>query len=225
MLELAAEYDDELMEKFVHDKSVDVPIIKRAVRKGTIACKLQPVFVGSALQYIGIQKLLDGVVDYLPSPLEKPEITGHKPDNKDKMVSIKCDRKLPLVALVFKVATDSHGDLDYIRIYQGTLKSGSRVIVANRSVKENITRLFEMHADERIALESAAQAILLRLWGSNEALTGDTICDTRHPVCLPSITFPQTVISMSIEPKTGADRMKLSDALAALQEGRPHIWM
>jgi elongation factor G len=221
MLELSAEYDDELMEKFVHDKSVDAPIIKRAVRKGTVACKLQPVFVGSALRYIGIQKLLDGVVDYFPSPLERPEITGHKPDNKDKKVLIKCDRKLPLVALVFKVTTDSHGDLDYLRIYQGTLKAGSRVLVANRSVKENITRLFEMHADERIALESAGAGDIVAVVGLKQALTGDTICDTRHPVALSSITFPQTVISMSIEPKTGADRMKLSEALAALKREDP----
>jgi elongation factor G len=221
LLELAAEYDDELMEKFVHDKPIDAQILRRAVRKGTIACKLQPVFVGSALKYIGIQKLLDGVVDYFPSPLERPEITGYKPDNKDKKIVIKCDRKLPLVALVFKVATDSHGDLDYLRIYQGTLKSPTRVLVANRDVKENITRLFQMHADERIILESAGAGDIVAIVGLKQALTGDTICDTRHPVTLPSITFPQTVISMSIEPKTGADKMKLSEALSALRREDP----
>jgi elongation factor G len=221
ILELAAEYDDEMMDKFVHDKPIDAQLIRRAVRKGTIACKLQPVFVGSALQYIGVQRLLDGIIDYFPSPLERPDITGHKPDDKEKKIVIKCDRKLPLVALVFKVATDSHGDLDYLRIYQGTLKSGSRVFVANRGVKENITRLFEMHADERIALESAGAGDIVAVIGLKQALTGDTVCDTRHPVCLPSITFPPPVISMSIEPKTGADKMKLSEALAALKKEDP----
>jgi elongation factor G len=221
LLELCAEYDEELMDRFVHDRTVDAVVIKRAVRKGTIACKIQPVFVGSALQYIGIQRLLDGVVDYFPSPLERPEITATKPDNKEKKIIIKCDRSLPLAALVFKVSTDSHGDLDYLRIYQGTLKSGSRVLVANRAVKENITRLFEMHADQRIALESASAGDIVAVIGLKQAVTGDTICDTRHPVMLPSISFPQTVISMSIEPKTGADKMKLSEALAGLRKEDP----
>jgi elongation factor G len=221
LLEMAAEYDEELMEKFVHDKPVEAEIIKRAIRKGTIACKIQPVFVGSALKYIGVQRLLDGVVDYFPSPLDRPEITVPDPDDKDKKIVIKCDRKLPLVALVFKIATDSHGDLDYIRIYQGTLKSGSRVMVSNRGVKENITRLFEMHAEDRIAIESAGAGDIVAVVGLKQAFTGDTICDTRHLVALPSITFPQSVISMSIEPKTGADKLKLSEALAGLRKEDP----
>src|SRR4030043_372479 len=131
LIEHAAEYDEALMDAYVHDKPIDSEMIHNAIRKGTIANKLHPVFVGSALKYIGVQKLLDGVVAYLPSPLDRPDIIVHKADgkekDKDKEISIKCDRKASLVALAFKITSDSHGDLYFLRIYQGTLKSGTRV--------------------------------------------------------------------------------------------------
>jgi len=234
MLELAAEHDGELMNLYVHDKPVSSKIIERAIRKAALSSELHPVFVGSALKYIGIQRLLDGVVAYLPSPLDKPVIVGHKPGppprlaaddagagDESKKVSVKCDGNAALVALAFKVTSDSHGDLCFLRIYQGTLKSGSRVLNANRNKRENITRIFEMHADERKILDSASAGEIVAVVGLKQTLTGDTICDTKKPLVLPTITFPQTVISMFIEPRTTADRAKLADELATLKREDP----
>jgi elongation factor G len=221
MIELAAEHDEEMMDLYVHDKSIGIEIIDRAIRKGTLGNRLSPVFVGSALKYIGVQRLLDGVVAYLPSPLDKPTIVGHKPNDENKKVSVKCDRDASLVALAFKITSDAHGDLHFLRIYQGTLKSGSRVLDVNRNKRENITRIFEMHANERKILDSASAGDIVAVIGLKQTLTGDTICDTKKPVCLPSITFPQTVINMSIEPRTSADKAKLADAMAVLRREDP----
>jgi len=221
MIEHAAEHDEELMELYVHDDPIDTEIIHRAIRKGTLDRKLHPVFAGSALKSIGVRKLLDGVVAYLPSPLEREVIEAHKPSNKNKKIKVKCDRDGALVALVFKITSDVHGDLNFLRIYQGKLKSGSRVLDASRNKRENITRIFEMHARDRKILESAGAGDIVAVIGLKQTLTGDTICDTRTPVCLPSITFPETVISMSIEPATAADKNKLSEALAILKREDP----
>ncbi|MHC4286106.1 MAG: elongation factor G, partial [Planctomycetota bacterium] len=214
MIELAAEEDDELMDTYIHDKPIDSTMINRAIRKATLNGKLHPVFVGSALKYIGVQKLLDGVLAYLPSPLDKQVLVGHKPTDKKKKISVKCDRNDSLVALAFKITSDMHGDLSFLRIYQGTLKSGRRVLNANRNKRENVTRIFEMHADERKILDSASAGDIVAVVGLKQTLTGDTICDPKKPVCLPSITFPQAVITMSIEPMTSVEKAKLADALA-----------
>jgi len=221
MIELAAEYDEELMDAYVHDKPIGIEMINKAIRCGTLRNKLHPVFVGSALKYIGVQRLLDGVVSYLPSPLDKPDIVGHKPTDKSKKISVKCDKDGSLVALAFKITSDMHGDLHFLRIYQGTLKFGSRVLNVNRSRRENITRIFEMHADERKILDLASAGDIVAVLGLKETLTGDTICATKNPVCLPSIRFPQTVISMSIEPRTAAEKSKLSEALSNLRREDP----
>lgn len=221
LLESAAEYDEELMNLYIHDEPADIEIINRAIRKGTLSGKLHPVFVGSALKNIGAQRLLDGIVAYLPSPLDKPDIIGHKPNDKETKIKVKCDKKGSLVALVFKVTSDAHGDLNFLRIYQGTLKSGSRVLDASRDRRENITRIFEMHAGERKILNSASAGDIVAVIGLKQTLTGDTICDTKHPICLPSITFPETVISMSIEPKTSADKVRLANALEVLRREDP----
>ena len=221
MIELAAEHDEELMDHYVHDRPINAEMIRTAVRKGTLSNKLHPVFVGSALKYIGVQRLLDGVVAYLPSPLDKPVIVGHRPTDNDKKITVKCDQTASLVALVFKITSDVHGDLNFLRIYQGTLKSGSRVLDATRNRRENIIRIFEMHADERKILKTAAAGDIVAVVGLKHTLTGDTICDTKKGVCLPSITFPETVMSMSIEPATTAEKAKLSDALAELKREDP----
>ncbi len=221
LIDLAAEHDEEMMDLYIHDKPVSNEIINRAIRKATLANELNPVFVGSALKNIGIQRLLDAVITYLPSPMDKPDIVGHKPGDKEKQISVKCDPNRPLVALVFKITSDSHGDLNFLRIYQGTLKPGTRVLDASRNRRENITRIFEMHAGERKILDSAKAGDIVAVIGLKQTLTGDTICDTKKPVMLPSITFPQTVISMSIEPKTAADKNKLSEALANLKREDP----
>jgi elongation factor G len=225
MIELAAEYGEELMDAFVHDKPIDSEMINKAIRNGTLAGKLHPVFAGSALKYIGVQRLLDGVTAYLPSPLDKPDIVVHRTaargKDKDKEIAIKCDKDAPLVALAFKITADVHGDLHFLRIYQGKLKSGTRVLNVNHEKKENITRIFEMHADERKILAEAAAGDIVAVVGLKATLTGDTLCDPKNPVMLPSITFPQTVISMSIEPKAGTEAAKLSDALADLKREDP----
>ena len=221
MIELAAEYDAELMDTYVHDRPIDAEVIERAIRTGTLSNKLHPVFVGSALKYIGVQRLLDGVVAYLPSPLDRDVLTGHKPNDKDKQISIKCDPNGSLVGLAFKITSDAHGDLSFLRIYQGRLKSGSRVLNTNRNRRENITRIFEMHANERKILDFAAAGDIVAVVGLKQTLTGDTVCDPKKPVCLPSITFPQTVANMSIEPRTAAEKAKLADALAALKREDP----
>ena len=221
MIETAAEYDEELMEAFVDDQAVTAEMIRRAVRKGTLQNKLHPVLVGSALKYIGVQRLLDAVVAYLPSPIEKPDLIGHKPGDETKEIAVKCDPNGSLVALAFKITTDSHGDLSFLRIYQGTLKSGTRVLNPNRNKRENITRVFEMHANERKILDSAKAGDIVAVVGLKQTLTGDTICDAKKPAVLPSITFPQTVITMSIEPRTAAERAKLVAALDALRREDP----
>lgn len=221
MIELAAEHDDALMDAFVNDEAVTTEAVDRAVRKGTLAGKLHPVFVGSALKYIGVQRLLDGVVAYLPSPIDKPPIIGHKGGDESQEVPVKCDPKAPLVALAFKITSDAHGDLSFLRIYQGTLKSGTRVLNVNRNTKENITRVFEMHASERKILEAASAGDIVAVVGLRQTLTGDTICDSKKPVMLPTITFPQTVITMSIEPRTAAERGKLATALESLRREDP----
>jgi elongation factor G len=225
MIELAAEHDEELMDAYVHDRPIGTATIDNAIRKATLANKLHPVFVGSALKYIGVQRLLDAVVAYLPSPLDKPDIVGwgrgRKSTDKKKKISVRCDRDASLVALAFKITSDVHGDLHFLRIYQGTLKSGTRVLDLNRNKRENITRIFEMHADERKILDSAGAGDIVAVVGLKETLTGDTICDPKHPVSLPSITFPETVISMAIEPRSGTEAAKLANALAALRREDP----
>jgi len=221
MVESAAEYDDELMERYINDEPVEAEMIHRAIRKGTLANDVQPVFVGSALKYIGVQRLLDGVLAYLPSPLDRPVLTGHSPSDKKKEIPVKCDPKGSMVALAFKITSDSHGDLYFLRIYQGTLKSGSRVFNVNRDRRENITRIFEMHAKERKILESASAGDIVAVVGLKQTLTGDTVCDPKKPVALPAIAFPQTVINMSIEPRTTAEKAKLGDALADLRREDP----
>jgi elongation factor G len=223
MLDLAAEYDEELLDCYVHDKPISDEMIYRAIRKGTLSNKLHPVFVGSALKYIGVQRLLDGVAAYLPSPLDKPVLTGHRPTDEKKPVPVKCDPNGSLVALAFKITTDSHGDLTFLRIYQGTLKSGTRVLNPNRDRRENVTRIFEMHANERKILDSARAGDIVAAIGLKQTLTGDTLCDPKNPICLPSITFPHTVINMSIEPRTAAERQKLVDALDALRREDPTV--
>ncbi len=221
MLEAAAEFDEELMDAYVHDEPIEMDRIQAAIRKGVLENKLNPLFVGSALKYIGVQRLLDGVTLYLPSPLDKPEIIGHRSKDDSKKVKVVCDYDKPLVAIAFKITSDKHGDLYFLRIYQGVLKSGRRVLNSSRNKRENVTRIFEMHADSRQILDSAKAGDIVAVVGLKNTLTGDTICDTKHPVVLESITFPETVISMSIEPKTAAERAKLGEALATLRREDP----
>lgn len=221
LLEKVADFSEELMEKYLSDEVISEDLIRKALRKGTIENKLNPVFCGSALKYIGVQKLLDGVIYYLPSPVDRPEFEGFVPGDEDKKVKITTDPDKPLVGLAFKICSDKHGDLYFVRIYQGRLTGNSRIFNPNRGHKENITRIFEMHANARNILDSAQAGDIVAVIGLKDTVTGDTICDTKNPVQLDSISFPETVISMSIEPKTAAERAKLGEALAILRKEDP----
>lgn len=219
MIEAAAEFDDDLMDDYIHDNPIDMDMVVAAIRKGTLINKINPVFCGAALKNIGTRRLLDGVIAYLPSPKDRPPITGY--DANDKEVEIVCDPDKPFVAVAFKITSDKHGDLYFLRIYQGTLKKGSRVLNATRGFKENITRIFEMHAASRDIREIARAGDIVAVVGLKDTLTGDTLCDPKNPVMMAKITFPQTVVNMSIEPKTSAERAKLGEALNILRKEDP----
>jgi elongation factor G len=222
LVEKAAELDDHLTEKYLTDEStITSEEIRAAIRKGTIARKCFPVFTGSALKYIGVQRLLDGVIDYLPSPDEVAEVKGTDPRDKTKQTTRPHDAKAPFAALVFKVVADQHGDLTYARIYSGTLEKGSRVVNPVNGKKENVSRIYQMHAKNRIAMDRAEAGDIVALVGLKHSVTGDTLCDPDHPIVLERMEFPEPVISMSIEPVSAGDREKLTNALVTLRREDP----
>ena len=221
MIEAAAEYDEKLMEAYIQDEAINNEQIIAGLRKGTLAGKLNPVLVGSALKNIGVRRLMDAVTAFLPSPLECPPALGYKKGDKDKPIDVVCDASKSFVGLAFKITSDKHGDLYFLRIYQGTLKTGSRVYNSSRDHKENVTRIFQMHANSREILDEAHAGDIVAAVGLKDTLTGDTLCDPRHHIVLESITFPETVISMSIEPRSAADRAKLGEALNLLRREDP----
>ena len=222
LIEKVAETDDHLMEKYLNDpNSITEDEIRKGLRAATVSFKLNPVFCGSALKYVGVQRLLDGVVDYLPSPFDVPPIVGHDPKDPDKEIIRKLTAEEPFCGLVFKIVSDQHGDLTYVRIYSGSLEKGSRVLNVNRNKRENISRMFQMHAADRNPLDVAVAGDIVACIGIKEALTGDTLCTDDDPIILERPTFPEPVISMSIEPKTTADKQKLGEALTTLKREDP----
>jgi len=222
MVEKAAELDDDLMEAYLDDAdSVTNEQIKAAIRKGTIALECNPVLCGSALKNIGVQRLINAVIEYLPNPTEVPAIEGVDPRDPDtKLVRPHTD-EAPFSALVFKVVNDTHGDLTYCRVYSGVLPKGSRILNPGNNKKENVSRIFEMHAKDRDALEEVGAGQIVALIGLKNSFTGDTICDPDNPVILERMTFPEPVISMSIEPNTADDKKKLGDALQTIRREDP----
>jgi elongation factor G len=220
--EKVAELDDELMAKYVENQPLTADEIRRALRQGTLSRRCQPVLCGSALRYIGVQGVLDAVCDYLPSPLDVPPIEGRDPDDPAKIVTRKCDPGAPLAALVFKVVGDAHGDLHFIRVYSGVLKAGSRVLNVGRKKKENLPQIFRIFAKRREKIEKASAGDIVAAVGLKETQTGDTLCDTRGgTVLLERIEFPETVISLAIEPESSADRDRLHDVLRMLARSDP----
>ena len=219
----AGEFDDHLLEKYVHGREVTVEELKAAIRKGCVRMGLVPVLAGSALRNKGIQLLMDAVVDYLPSPLDRGAVKGHAVTRRgeDVEVRIEPDPEGPFAAILFKIAADAHGDLHWIRIYRGTLATGTRVMNSTRGVKENATRIWRMHADERIREEEACAGDIVAVVGLKDSVTGDTLCDTRHPVTMEKIGIPKTVISMAIEPRTSDDRQRLGEVLQVLAREDP----
>ncbi|MBI9015686.1 MAG: elongation factor G [Phycisphaerae bacterium] len=221
MVETAADYDEDLMEKYFAEENLDPKQIIAALRKATIQGKIHPTFCGSALKSIGSQRLLDAIVDLLPSPLDRPDVEGVDPKNTDKIIMCKCDPNGPFAALAFKIASDQHGDLTFLRIYSGTLKNGMRVLNTNRDKKENITKICQMHANSRIMRDEAKAGDIVAVVGLKNTLTGDTLCLQKNPIVLGTIEFPEPVISAAIEPRTNADRVKLAEALETLKREDP----
>jgi elongation factor G len=221
MLEKASELDDVLMGKFLEGQEPTIPEIKAAIRKGTISRQCYPVLCGAALRNIGVQMLLDAVIDYLPSPHEKPPVEGTDPRDKEVKMTRPHNSDAPFSALVFKVVNDQHGDLTYIRVYSGTLTKGTRLLNPGNGKKENASRIFEMHANNRIPLEEVTAGNIVAVVGIKDSYTGDTLCDADEPIMLERMFFPEPVISMSIEPKTSDDKRRLSEALGVIRREDP----
>ncbi len=221
LIEKAAELDDHLTEKYLNSEELTEQEIRNALRKGTIAFKCHPVFCGSALKYVGVQRLLDGVIDYLPSPMDLTIFKGHDVKDPEKVLERHSNVDEPFCGLAFKIVSDQHGDLTYVRVYSGRLEKGSRVLNSTRNKRENISRMFQMHAADRNPIDVAEAGDIVACIGVKDALTGDTLCDPDHPIILEKPTFPEPVISMSIEPKTAADKQKLGEALTTLKREDP----
>ena len=221
LVDAAADCDDDLMEKVLMDEEISVEELKAALRKGVIACKINPVFVGSAYKNKGVQELLDAVVDYLPAPTDVPAIKGTNPDTgeEDERPS---DPKAPFSALAFKIMTDPFvGKLTYLRIYSGSLEAGSYVTNATKDKKERIGRLLQMHSNQRIDIDSCSAGDIVAVVGLKNTTTGDTLCDEDAPIILESMQFADPVIDIAVEPKTKAEQDKMGLALQKLAEEDP----
>ncbi|WP_422927677.1 elongation factor G [Singulisphaera sp. PoT] len=194
--------------------------IVAALRRATLTGRAQPVLCGSSFKYVGVQRLLDAVAAYLPSPLDKPPVVGHHP-KKGTEITRKPSPDEPFCGLVFKITNDQHGDLSFVRVYSGELKAGSRVYNPGRDKKEICSRLYHIRADEREKIEEVRAGDIVGVVGLKDSVTGDTLCDASHAILLEKIEFPETVISMSIEPVSSADKGKLADTLASLAREDP----
>ena len=219
--ERAAELDDELMAYYLEHETLSNEQVIAGLRAGTIARSCQPVLCGSSLKYMGVQTLLDAVCDYLPAPTEVPAITGHDVSDPEREIKRACDPGQPLAALVFKVVADAHSDMHFTRVYSGVLKAGSRVLNPGRNKKENVPRLYRMFAKRREQVDQAYCGDIVAVTGLKETMTGDTLCEPKSPLLLERIEFPETVISMAVEPKAAGDRDKLINALRMISRSDP----
>ncbi len=220
MIEEVAEFNDEMLEKFVEGEAVSVEEIKEAIRAGTIALGITPVLAGSAFKDKGVQNLLDAVIDYLPSPSEVPPIEGFDPI-KDEPVTRETRSDLGPAAMAFKTISDPNGDLTFIRIYSGVMKQGEKYYNPRTRKVERVGRLLRMHANNREPLEEAKAGDIVAVIGLRDAITGDTLCTKDDQVIFEAMVFPETVISMSLEPKKNADRDKLTTVIGKLVREDP----
>lgn len=221
LVEALADVDDSIAEAFLEGTSLGPEVLVPALRRAVLACSLYPVLAGAALRNKGIQPLLDAIVAYLPSPVDVGAVRGHLPGQPDKPVEFAPDPEGALCALAFKVITESHGDLTFVRIYSGTLKQGKGIYNPRLGKHERGMRLLRMHANEREQLESAGAGEIVALVGLKLTATGDTLCEKETPVALEPIRFPEPVISMAIEPKSAAERDRLDEALGRLAREDP----
>ena len=221
LIEKVSEQDDVLFEKFVEGETITEDDLRAGVRRATISLKITPVLCGSAFKYKGVQRLLDAVVDFLPSPLDVPPVQGTDLSGQEEIYRQSDDQE-PFSALVFKIMTDSYvGQLAFLRVYSGTLKAGGSVFNVAKNRSERIGRLLRMHADKREDVEVARAGEILAAVGLKTVQTGDTVCDARAPVVLERIDFPTPVISLAIEPRTKADQQKIGMALGKLAHEDP----
>jgi len=210
-----SEVDDELMKKYLEDEDIQPEDIKKAIRKGTIDLKFYPVLFGASFRNKGIQPLLDGIIDYLPSPLDIPPVKGYHPRNNQEETRKPSDSE-SFCALVFKIMNDAFlGNLAYFRVYSGKLKVGSYVYNATKDQEERVTRLLEMHANKRREISEVYAGDIAAFGGLKGLSTGDTLCLKSRPILLEPPTFPEPVVSATIEPRTKADHQRL---LAALEK-------
>ncbi len=221
ILEAVADYDEELLEKYLEGEEITIKELKAAIRKATIDGKITPVFCGSAFKNKGVQRLMDGIVDYLPSPLDKGAVVGINPKTGEEVKREPTD-EAPFCALAFKIQTDPYvGRLTYVRVYSGQLNSGSYVYNTNSEKKERVARILRMHANHREDIEIARSGDIVGIVGLKNTKTGDTLSDPKHLIRLESMNFPEPVISVAVEPKTKADQDKLSQSLAKLSDEDP----
>jgi elongation factor G len=221
LIETLAEVDDPIMESYLEGEEISVGAIKAGIRRATIASKANPVLCGSAFKNKGVQPMLDAVVDFLPSPLDVPAIEGTATDGETPVLR-KPSPSEPFAALAFKIQTDKHlGKLTYVRIYSGTLDSGTQVVNSTKDRKERIGKIYQMHANKREERPTAYAGDIIAVQGLKQTTTGDTLCDPAKPVILESMTFPEPVISVAIEPKSKADQEKLGTAIQRLAEEDP----
>lgn len=221
LIEKVSEFDDELLEAYMEGEAITTEMLRRAIRKGSLELKIFPVLLGTAFKNKGVQALLDAITYYMPSPMDLPPVEGKCVDSEDKIVR-KADSEEPLSALAFKITSDPFvGKLYFLRVYSGVLRKGEYVYNVNSQKKERVSRLMVMHANKRQEIEEAGPGSIVGVVGFKNTTTGDTICDKEHPIMLENISFSDPVIEVAVDPKSKADRDKLSRALIRLAEEDP----
>lgn len=221
MLEKLYDYSNELMELALAESAVPEELIRKVLREATVHQLIVPVLCGSALDHIGVQPLLDAVAYYLPSPADRPPVEGVDPAKPEKKLLRKPDPQEPFCGLVFKIQAERHGDLHYVRVYSGTLTANTRAYNPGKDKKENVSQLWHVQASRKEQIDRVEAGDIVGIIGLRNSITGDTLCDAKQPILLETIQFPETVISMAIEPESSAERKKLAETLEMLKRQDP----
>jgi elongation factor G len=224
MIEAAVEQDDEAMMEYLEGNEPDVPTLRALLRKGTLALDFVPVLAGSAFKNKGVQPLLNAVIDYLPSPLDVVDYMGFKPGDEEEVRNIarRADDNMPFAGLAFKIMNDPFvGSLTFTRIYSGVLRKGDSLLNSTKGKKERVGRMMMMHSNNREEIDEAFAGDIIALAGLKDTTTGDTLCNPADPVVLETMTFPEPVIEIAVEPKTKGDQEKMSAGLARLAAEDP----
>jgi elongation factor G len=221
LVEVLADHSETVADAYLAGREPEADVLRRGLREACLKAAVFPTLCGAAFKNVGVQTVLDAVVDYLPSPVEVGPVEGRDPKHPERVEKRPPDPEAPLCALAFKIVSDAHGDLTFARLYSGTLEQGQALWNPRLSKHERALRILRMHANERAAVERAVAGDIVALVGLKETATGDTLCDRKAPIVLESMAFPEPVMSMRIEPKTNADRDRLNDALARLAREDP----